>query len=94
VNYFIGIAICKLFAWEKLQVPWVLHLDVFRDQLNPILLGRSRPDLVGQIIGGGNWIVLEAKGRGTHPDNKAKQKAKVQAMRLQSINGQPELLPV
>jgi hypothetical protein len=37
INYFLGLAICKLFAAKLLNVPWLLHLDVFRPMLNPIL---------------------------------------------------------
>ena len=48
VSYFLGMAVCKLFAAKLLHAPWLLHLDVFRDSLNPLLLGRSRPDLVGR----------------------------------------------
>jgi hypothetical protein len=49
INYFLGLAFCKLFAAKKLDAPWCLHLDVWRNALNPTLLGgRSRPDLVAQ----------------------------------------------
>lgn len=87
VNYFIGLTLCKLFAAKKLQAPWLLHLDVFRPQLNPTLLsGRSRPDLVGQTSGG-DWVALESKGRAGPPVEDAKSKAKLQAERLVAING-------
>jgi hypothetical protein len=86
VNYFLGLAVCKLFADRVLNVPWLLHLDVFRPMLNPVLTGRSRPDLVGQALSG-NWITLECKGRVTAPENDAKEKAKLQAQRLISVNG-------
>jgi len=49
VNYFLGLAICKLFADKLLRAPWLLHLDVFRPDLNVVLAGRSRPDLVGEL---------------------------------------------
>ena len=64
----------------------MLHLDVFRPQLNPVLTGRSRPDLVGQTVGG-DWVALECKGRVSEPNNQAKNKAKEQAERLVKING-------
>src|SRR5262245_4589045 len=48
VSYFVGMTFCKLFADKLLDTPFVLHLDVFRSQLNPVLIGRSRPDLVGE----------------------------------------------
>lgn len=86
VNYFLGLTICKLFADKLLSVPWLLHLDVFRPMLNPLLTGRSRPDLVGQAISG-HWVTLECKGRVSEPSDEDKDKAKLQALRLLSVNG-------
>lgn len=89
VNYFLGLTLCKLFAEMKLNAPWLLHLDVFRDRLNPRLLsGRSRPDLIG-LTTGGEWIALESKGRVSPPTADAKTKAKEQAERVVSIRGTP-----
>jgi hypothetical protein len=93
VNYFLGLAICKLFADKLLQAPWLLHLDVYRPQLNVVLTGRSRPDLVGEFTTGG-WLSLECKGRVSTPSNEDKIKAKEQAERLVSVNGTPPLLHV
>lgn len=87
INYFLGLTVCKLFASRLLNTPWLLHLDVFRPLLNPVLTGRSRPDLVGEMVGGGKWISLECKGRLSPPDSKAKAKAKLQAQRLLSVGG-------
>jgi len=87
VNYFLGLTLCKLFAEMKLGAPWLLHLDVFRSQLNPTLLGgRSRPDLVGQTNNGA-WVALESKGRASSPAEDVKVKAKQQAERLIAVNG-------
>lgn len=86
VNYFLGLAICKLFAARLLYAPWLLHLDVFRPTLNPVLTGRSRPDLVGRTTSG-QWVALESKGRVSAPNAATKQKAKQQAQRLISVNG-------
>jgi hypothetical protein len=89
VNYFLGLTLCKLFAEKKLDAPWLLHLDVFRDLLNPRLLsGRSRPDLIGRTTGG-EWVALESKGRVSPPTADAKRKAKEQAERVVSIRGTP-----
>jgi len=93
INYFLGLAICKLFADKLLQTPWLMHLDVFRPGLNAILAGRSRPDLVGQLLTGG-WIVLECKGRVSAPSGQVKIKAKEQAERLTSVNSQSPLFSV
>lgn len=87
VSYFLGMAICKLFASRLLNTPWLLHLDVFRDQLNPATLGgRSRPDLVGQDASGA-WHAFETKGRSSVPSSEDKRKAKSQAQRLVSVDG-------
>ena len=87
VSYFLGMAACKLFASRLLNTPWMLHLDVFRDQLNPATLGgRSRPDLVGQDISGA-WHAFETKGRSSVPSSEDKRKAKAQAQRLVSVDG-------
>jgi hypothetical protein len=89
INYFLGMTFCKLFADKLLGTPWLLHLDVFRAQLNSkILTGRSRPDLVGQETIGGAWHAFECKGRASTPGAKEKTKAKAQAQRLVSVNGQ------
>jgi hypothetical protein len=81
--------ICKLFADKVLGTPWLLHLDVFRDQLNPrILTSRSRPDLVGQETASSAWHAFESKGRGSEPGATDKTKAKNQAQRLVSVDGQ------
>lgn len=93
VNYFLGIAICQLFAARLLDAPALLHLDVFRPMLNPVLTGRSRPDLVGQTRSG-NWLAFECKGRISVPSAVAKQKAKKQAQRLVRVNGQVPTLQI
>lgn len=87
VNYFLGMTFCKLFAAKLLDTPWLLHLDVFRPQLNPVLTGRSRPDLVGREHHSVRWHAFECKGRISPPDGPAKNKAKVQAQRLVSVLG-------
>jgi hypothetical protein len=87
VNYFLGLTLCKLFAEKCLDAPWLLHLDVFRDRLNPGLLsGRSRPDLVGRTRSG-EWVGMESKGRVSPPSAPCKDKAKQQAERLFAIKG-------
>ena len=89
VSYFLGMAVCKLFADRLLRTPWLLHLDLFRTQLNAQLLGgRSRPDLIGQD-NAGIWHAFETKGRSSAPTADDKQKAKAQAQRLVSVDGNP-----
>ena len=89
VSYFLGMTFCKLFATGLLNTPWLIHLDVFHDQLNPdILTGRSRPDLVGEQLGSGDWFGFECKGRSSAPSAGDKDKAKTQAQRLISVDNQ------
>jgi hypothetical protein len=87
INYFVGMIICKLFASELLGAPWMLHVDIFRAQLGVMLTGRSRPDLIGQIHGTNDWIVMESKGRISAPSPRAKSLAKAQSRRITSIAG-------
>ena len=86
ISYFLGMAVCKLFADKYLNTPWLLHFDVFRDQLYPGLLdGRSRPDLIGENDKG-EWHAFECKGRSSVPSEQEKWKAKAQAQRLVRVN--------
>lgn len=87
VSYFLGMAVCKLFASRLLNTPWLLHLDVFGSQLSAATKsGRSRPDLIGQYTSGA-WHAFETKGRSGMPSAEDKLKAKTQAERLVSVNG-------
>ena len=86
VSYFLGMAVCKLFASHLLNTPWLLHLDVFRDELDPsVLAGRSRPDLVGEDASGA-WHAFECKGRSSVPSAEDRRRAKDQARRLVRVN--------
>ncbi|QJS40966.1 hypothetical protein [Bradyrhizobium diazoefficiens] len=87
VSYFLGMTVCKLFASRLLTAPWLLHLDVFRNALGATVLGRSRPDLVGEDLNG-QWHAFESKGRSSVPSAADRAKAKGQAQRLVSVNGQ------
>ena len=70
VNYFLGLLTCKLFASRLLNAHWTLHLDVFRQMLNPRTLGgRSRPDMVAKNASTGQWHAFECKGRASVPGN-------------------------
>lgn len=94
VNYFQGMTFCKLFAHKCLRTPWLLHLDLYRPALNAILTGRSRPDLIGNEHGTARWIAFECKGRATQPNAETKRKAKAQAQRLISVDGNPCFLQI
>lgn len=89
VSYFLGMALGKAFAEQKLSVPWLLHLDVYRDSaLTGMKLksGKSRPDLVGRTRGQ-QWVVLEPKGRTNGLSSNTLAKAKTQAAQVVSVDG-------
>jgi hypothetical protein len=94
VNYFLGMAFCKLFAEKILGTPWLLHLDIWRAKLDAVLKGRSRPDLIGLDATTGRWHAFECKGRISPPGATVKQLAKGQAARVVSVGGVPCCLHV
>jgi|SRR5580704_6022131 hypothetical protein len=93
VSYFIGLTFAKLFAARLLGVPWVMHLDVYQEQLNPVLKGASRPDLVGLNVSG-DWVVLEAKGRTNEFTEGTLFQAKLQSQQLSTLQGAAPVLRV
>ena len=89
VSYFLGMTVCKLFAWRHLGAPWLLHLDAFRDELDITvaqLSGRTRPDLIAKNRSG-EWIAFECKGRSSNPTKREKADAKQQARNVLSVEG-------
>ena len=95
VTYFLGLALAKLAAERRWDVPWVLHLDVYSRRTNPhgrpvtvvpVGTGRRRPDLIGQSKSG-DWLVLEAKGRTGHVNDELRLNAKTQTQLISTING-------
>lgn len=87
VNYFVGMTFCKLFSSALLDAPWLLHLDVWRSQLDARLIGRSRPDLIGHNSRTDQWYGFECKGRANRPGKSEKIRAKNQARRVVSVDG-------
>ncbi len=86
ISYFMGMTLAKLFADKLLNVPLLMHLDVYRTELQPVHLSRSRPDLVGRNSAG-HWIAIESKGRTNEYDAKALERAKEQVENLSGIQG-------
>jgi hypothetical protein len=93
ISYFLGMTLAKLFSHRLLNVPWLMHLDVYRQQLQPILVGKSKPDFVG-LNTTYDWIVLEAKGRTNEYEESVLQSAKVQTQQLTTIQGNQPVLRV
>jgi hypothetical protein len=86
VNYFLGMTFSKLFCARLLEAPWAMHLDVYGPPLNPVLKGRSRPDMIAET-NSHEWVAIESKGRSSPPNDDTKDKAKEQAEELVSIDG-------
>jgi hypothetical protein len=93
ISYFIGLTLAKLFAHDLLGVPWLMHLDVYRQQLQPVLVGNEKPDLVG-LNANNDWVVVEAKGRTNDYSETALVKAKSQSQQLATIQGKQPVLRV
>ena len=86
ISYFLGMTLCKLFSARLLNIEWLLHLDVFGQDLNTHVLGRSRPDLVGKDCAG-KWHSFECKGRSGSVSLWDKGRAKNQALRVIEVDG-------
>jgi hypothetical protein len=92
ISYFLGLTLAKAFSGRILNVPWLMHLDVYREELQVILnVGESRPDLVGKNTNG-EWVVMEAKGRTNKFDRRALDLAKEQACQVVEISGEIPVL--
>ena len=94
INYFLGMMTCKLFAEKLLHTPWLLHLDVWKYQLQAVTNGKSRPDLVGWSKTEKQWSAFEAKGRSNSPSLKTIANAKSQSEQLTSVKSAPISLHV
>ncbi|MGE3959257.1 MAG: hypothetical protein AB7H96_21270 [Vicinamibacterales bacterium] len=92
VSYFMGLAAAKLLSDRLLNVPWLMHVDVYRQELQ-IPGGAMRPDLVGQNAAG-QWIAVESKGRTHGFSAGAMLKAKEQVETLATVKGEPVVLRV
>ena len=93
ISYFLALTATKAVIHRTLNVPWLMHLDVYRKELNPVISGGSRPDLAGRDEHG-RWIVVEAKGRTNGLDKRALAKAKKQASQVSEIDCEPPFLAV
>jgi hypothetical protein len=91
ISYFLGLTMAKAFAERLLGVPWLMHLDVYRQELQAVIGSLSRPDLVGQTSAGG-WVGIESKGRTNGFDAHALNRAKEQAQMLASVAEQVPVL--
>jgi hypothetical protein len=86
ISYFLGLALTKAFVASKLDVPWLMHVDVYRNRFGVNLSPGERPDLFGEDRLR-RWVVAESKGRTNGHDADALKKAKGQAEQVISISG-------
>lgn len=87
ISYFLGLALTKAFTAKQLGIPWLMHVDVYRQQFDVQLVPiGGRPDLFG-LDAVGRWIVAESKGRTNGHDAAALVKAKAQASQVTHISG-------
>jgi len=86
ISYFLGLTFTKLIADKLFFVPWLLHLDVYRQDLNPHLALPVKPDFVG-MDAHQQWLVAESKGRTSPVGRQALEDAKRQTRSLRNLNG-------
>jgi hypothetical protein len=90
VSYFLGLTFTKLLSAKLLNIPWLLHIDVYRNQFTrngqafSFASSRSRPDLIG-LDNRRHWIVMESKGRTNSMNATLLQSAKNQTRNLRKI---------
>lgn len=90
VSYFLGLTFCKLLSHRLLNIPWMLHIDVYRShfrasgQAFQFGSSRRRPDLIG-LDSRRNWIVMESKGRTNFYPANLLTDAKAQTRNLRRI---------
>lgn len=87
ISYFLGLALTKLVTERLFGVPWLLHLDVYKQQLAPDLAFPEKPDFVGMdpwLL----WIVVESKGRSGGIPKRLLDVAKRQVRSVRRISGQ------
>lgn len=83
ISYFLGLTFTKFMATTLFRIPWLMHLDVYKNHLS-IVTGSRRPDLVGQDWWG-RWSVFEAKGRTNGKESGVVGSAKAQTRGLRKI---------
>ena len=92
-SYFLGMAVSRIVGAFLLNIPWLVHLEKIKALYNVVILGKSRPDLLG-LNSQGQWIVFEAKGRSQGYSQYALDKAKDQTRHITSISGLAPILRV
>lgn len=83
----VGNTVCTLLAERIAQVPWVLSLETYEEEINPTYLPvGQRPDYVGKSISD-QWLIFEAKGRTSRPSPANITDWKAQSAAVSHVNG-------
>jgi hypothetical protein len=91
VSYFLGLTITKLFCDKLLEIPFLMHLEIYGRQIGHIYgpinyrRGKSRPDLIA-ISHELNPHIFECKGRSGNFNQDSFTKAKNQARMVLSVD--------
>ena len=93
VSYFLGLTFTKLLSAKLLNIPWLLHIDIYRNQFysngQAFRFGssRSRPDLIG-LDNQRLWSIMESKGRTNNMQASLLASAKNQTRNLRRIGSE------
>lgn len=89
LSYCVGNTICALLAEKIAKVPWIMNLEVYKQQLAPTYGPIIKfPDYAGKTTSN-HWYIFEAKGRTTLPTSTDMKKWKTQATAITHIGGVP-----
>ena len=89
MTYFLGMAVTKLIAERYFNVPWLMHLDVYRNSYDIESDKGGKPDFIGIANthhSQGRWHIFESKGRTGGFDRPAIIRGKEQTLYLRTIN--------
>lgn len=93
INYFNGGILTKIFAGRCFDCPWLMHLDVYKNNLynsggvriDYNASSNSRPDFVGLSSSYNDYSIFEAKGRQQYSSD-AMEKAYNQTKNVKTVN--------
>jgi hypothetical protein len=93
ISYYIGLIAAKFVAARLLSVPFTWHFEQHLAAAGAGGTLSTRPDLIG-LSRGGDWFVLECKGRTRGYDHPLLNRAKAQASRVSHITAGGHLTAV
>lgn len=87
VSYVIGQAMTGIFCRKGLSVSYLMHVDRYGSRWGMQFSSKKRADLFG--YGSLGWLVAEAKGRSSPPDERLRANLRAQKSSVVSIQGRP-----